>query len=79
MKKRSDNLTKVISKDIKACPYCGSEEYVIKQQYSGTCHYGLRFDGEEADNGEMWNAAQWVNISKYAWCRQCGKRLFKLD
>ena len=68
-----------IDNNIKSCPYCGSEEYYIKQSYKGTCNYILRFDGEEADNGEMWENSTMKNLSKYAWCNECNKRLFKLE
>lgn len=70
---------KQIGKDIKECPYCGSEEYYIKQRVSGTSYYGLRFDGSEADNTQMYEALNFENTSKYAWCRECNKRLFKLE
>jgi ribosomal protein L37E len=72
-------LPRIINKDIKECPYCRNDEYIIKQSYSGTCDYGMRFDDQEADNGEMWDNASFKNTSKYAWCRKCGRRLFKLD
>lgn len=67
-----------IDKNIKECPYCGSEEYYIKQSYTGKCNYFLRFDGKEAENGEMWENSQFKNISKYAWCRECGKKGVKM-
>lgn len=65
--------------NIKECPYCGSEEYYIKQSFKGTCDYNIRFDGKETENGHMWDDAIYKNTSKYAWCRECGKRLFKLE
>lgn len=68
-----------IDNDIKECPYCGSEEYYIKQSYKGTCCYHLRFDGKEADNGDMWENSSFKDSSSYAWCSGCGKRLFKLE
>lgn len=68
-----------ISKDIKCCPYCGSEEYYIKQRYKGVCNYNMRFDGKEAENGGMWEDASFINTSKYAWCSECNKRLFKIE
>lgn len=61
------------------CPQCGSEEYYIKQSYKGTCNYYMRFDGKEADNGDMHEGADYKNTSKYAWCANCYKNLFKLD
>lgn len=68
-----------ISKDIKRCPYCGCEEYYIKQSYSGTCNFYMRFDGKEADNTQMYDGSQFKNTSKYAWCSECNRRLFKID
>ena len=58
-----------ISKHIQQCPYCGSKEYYIKQSYKGTCNYVIRFDGKEADNGDIHDETEYKNMSKYAWCR----------
>lgn len=68
-----------IDKNIKCCPYCGSEEYYIKQSFKGTCNYHIRFDGDEADNTDMHSNSEYTNTSKYAWCNECNKRLFELD
>lgn len=68
-----------IDNSIKSCPYCGSEEYYIRQSFKGTCNYYIRFDGKETDNGSMYENSSYKNISKYAWCSKCGKRLFKLE
>lgn len=68
-----------IDKNIKACPYCGSQEYYIKQRFSGVCNYYMRFDGKETENGGLHSNADYKCTSKYAWCRECNKRLFKLD
>lgn len=72
-------LPKVISKYIKSCPYCGSEEYYRKESYKGTRIFRVRFDGEEVDNSDMWDVAEEKLISQYAWCSGCNKRLFKLE
>lgn len=69
----------MIDSNIKCCPHCGSEEYYIKQSYRGTCKYVVRFDGEESENGSMYENSSYKNTSKYAWCSDCDKRLFKLD
>lgn len=62
------------------CPFCGNKEYYIKQRMSGTCEYNKRFDGAEAsDNSEMHEGLRYTTISKYAYCNNCFKRLFKLD
>lgn len=68
-----------IDKNIKCCPYCGSIEYYIKQSYKGTGNYHIRFDGEEAENGEYYENSSYKNTSKYAWCSECHKKLFELD
>lgn len=68
-----------IEKNIKSCPYCGSEEFYIKQSFTGTCNFNLRFDGKDTENGEMHENTEYKNTSKYAWCRECNKRLFELD
>lgn len=68
-----------IDKNIRCCPYCGSEEYYIKQSYKGTCNYFMRFDEKEADNTDTHANTIYQNTSKYAWCSECDKRLFKID
>lgn len=45
------------------CPRCGHEEYYIKRKY----------------NGRMFDYADVKEVSKYAWCCNCDKRLFKLE
>ena len=72
-------IKKQIDKNIKCCPYCGGEEYYIKQSYKGNCEYILRFDGDEAENGDIHQGAQYKNTSKYAWCQNCDKRLFQFE
>lgn len=68
-------MPKVMNK----CPYCGCEEYYTKQYASGPINYQFRFDGEEAENGAMYETLSFKPKSKYAFCCQCEKRLFKLD
>lgn len=68
-----------IDKDIKECPYCKHDEYFVKQSYKGVTEYNFRYDGTEAENGHMWDGANFKNISKYAWCSLCYRRLFKLE
>lgn len=68
-----------IDRNIKECPYCGSEEYYQKESYKGFREFRMRFDGEEADNSDMWDGAVEKLISKYAWCCECHRRLFKLE
>ena len=68
-----------ISKHIKECPFCGHDTYFIKQRYSGYCEYQIRYDDKETFNGEMFDEAEFKEVSKYAWCSNCRKRLFKIE
>lgn len=70
---------KQINKDIKCCPYCGGETYYIKQRYSGCGNYYFNFDGTDTDNSEFYENSDYKLTSKYAWCADCDKRLFKLE
>ncbi|MBQ7067032.1 MAG: hypothetical protein IJN92_09470 [Lachnospiraceae bacterium] len=69
------------TKEMKECPYCGNDEFYIKQAYSGTCNYYMRFDmkNEKAENGEMYQSATHKDLTKYAYCSDCNKRLFLID
>lgn len=62
---------------IEKCPYCGSREFYIKQQVSGTVEYRYRFDGEEGENGELHEPLSYTDIGKFAYCTECRKKLFR--
>lgn len=66
------------SKSMKECPYCGHDEFYIKKSYSGISEFDYRFDGEETDNGEFFDYASIKDITKYAYCKRCRKRLFPI-
>ena len=68
-----------IDNNITECPYCGHDEYYIKQYHSGYGTYYIRYDGEETENGDIYCALNDKTVSKYAWCGCCHKRLFKLE
>ena len=75
-------MTKEIhyTKDMTCCPYCGCEEFYIKQSYSGSCEYNMRFDGDEdVENGSMYDGATMKDMWKYVKCRNCEKKLFLMD
>ncbi len=62
------------------CPYCGNDEFFIKQSYKGTCEYNMRFDLDyNVENGEMYENASFKTTSKYAYCNNCRKRLFNVS
>lgn len=63
---------------ITECPYCGNNEIKIKCRITGDCEYNLKLDGTaDAYNGEMYDTVILKPITKYAYCNNCGKRLFK--
>lgn len=60
------------------CQHCGGETgYYTKDSYRGTCNMNYTFEGEAEDNGEMYDGAQ-HSYGKWAYCRDCGKRLFRV-
>ena len=63
---------------ITECPNCGNNEVSIKCKIVGECEYNLRLDGtRNAYNGEMYDHTVLKPTRKYAYCNNCGKRLFK--
>ena len=62
---------------ITECPKCGNKEIKIKCRISGECEYNIRLDGSpNAYNGEMYDNTVLKPMGKYAYCNNCGKRLF---
>ena len=63
------------------CPYCGNDEFYIKECYQGRCQHNMRFDLSEDDveNGEMYEYAYHTTIGEYTYCNKCKKRLFKIS
>lgn len=59
------------------CPYCGNEEFYINQRVSGSTEYHFRFDGKEAENGDLHEPLSYTDIGKFAYCTGCRKRLFR--
>lgn len=63
---------------MKECPNCGNDEIYIKSKIIGECLYNIKLDGShDAYNGEMYDYTHLKPMSKYAYCNECGKRLFK--
>lgn len=63
--------------EIKECPYCGRDTFYYKQIMHGTGNMYGRYDGEEAENGDMHESIQYTPIGKFAYCAGCGKRVFR--
>ena len=63
---------------INKCPSCGNTEIMIKCSITGICEYNISLDNKKtAYNGEMYDYTHLKPISKYAYCNNCNKRLFK--
>ena len=63
---------------VEKCPHCGSDTYYIKE--TATCkivHYS-KFDGSEADNSEMYDGMTHKLRSKFAFCKNCDRKLFRI-
>ena len=61
-------------KDLKACPFCGCDEFYEKQQTRGTIYYRIRFDGKETDNSDMYDSLI-TSYSGRAYCNDCKRYL----
>lgn len=60
--------------ELTCCPFCGNEEFYTKLQFRGSCWYNERFDGNEADNTEMYDGLLSYGGDK-AYCNNCNKYL----
>ena len=61
--------------DLTECPFCGNDEFYTKEYWYGTIHYGERFDGEEANNSEMYDGLNYKKHTGRAYCRFCNTYL----
>lgn len=62
-------------KELDCCPFCGHDEYYTKQYVYGTLICHERFDGQEAENGEMYDSLNCRNFSGRAYCSKCDRYL----
>lgn len=72
------NVQDIAKPDIAKCPYCGHDEYYVHYKYSGVGAYRYRFDGEEAENGDMYDCLKTTVIGKFAYCCRCNRRIFRI-
>ena len=56
--------------DLTECPFCGGTQFYTKGRITGKSIYFERFDGEEADNGEMYESTDFITEGK-AYCESC--------
>lgn len=64
---------------IKECPYCGCEDYYHHQFMSGSGVYYSRFDGDntKVENGDIHGCLSYTPTGKFAYCNDCGKKVFR--
>lgn len=60
------------------CPYCGNEEFYVKQKTNGPANYYYRFDVEQDNNGGVNDSILFELVSSFAYCANCRMKLFKL-
>lgn len=61
--------------DLTECPFCGHDEFYTNEYVYGTIHYAERFDGEEAENAELYDGLNSKTYSDKIYCRNCNKYL----
>ena len=60
--------------DLRECPFCGSDEFFEKQYAYGTILIRERFDGQEADNSDLYDKLNF-RYSGRIYCSQCKRVL----
>lgn len=80
MKNKVDlkTVNEITEPSLTECPYCGYDEYYIKVHYSGTGICRLRFDGDLAENGDLYDCLKDTIVGKFAYCCNCDKRIFRI-
>lgn len=63
---------------VKKCKNCGGVDFYVRQRISGYGTYYDTLDGSEADNSDLHNNLSYKTISKYAYCADCKKRMFRI-
>ena len=58
-------------KELEECPFCGHDTFYTVQYVYGSLHYRERFDGEESENGEMYDGLNCAKFSGRAYCDRC--------
>lgn len=59
------------------CPFCGYDEFYVKMSAHGKIYDRHRYDGNEAENGDMYDNLTTKPVGVYAYCDNCEKRLFR--
>lgn len=64
--------------DLEGCPFCGNDEFYVKQYAYGTIICRKRFDGEVASNEDLYDCLNY-KYSGRAYCLNCDKYLGNLE
>lgn len=62
------------------CPKCGNEiEFYTKHRISGISVCRFRTDGEDAENGDMYEGLDVRFASKFVFCEDCNAKVCKIE
>ena len=60
--------------ELTECPFCGNDEFYINERVKGITEFYQRFDGEQADNTELYEGLEHTDLEG-AYCSYCKKYL----
>jgi len=64
---------------IDKCPHCGNDEQFYTKDFAyGPIRSFSRFDGEEAENYEMYDEIR-HKMGKHTYCGKCNKKIAKVE
>lgn len=61
--------------DLTECPFCGGKEFYATEYVYGTIRFRRQFNGEEADNSDLYDGLRVKPSSGRVYCDECNKFL----
>ncbi|WP_455078375.1 hypothetical protein [Peptostreptococcus stomatis] len=62
------------------CKHCGNEDlFYTKEKYKGEFEFCMDKEGNPVFNADIHEGATYELRSKYIFCRECDKRVCKID